>query len=371
MEVTFSEERDELRRNVRRFLEDKSPESEVRRLMETPEGYDRDVWMQMAGQLGLQGLAIPERFGGSGYGFEELGVVFEEMGRSLLCAPYFSTVGLAASALLCSGDESAMARYLPGIASGELIATLAYSEGATGWGVENVATRATPGDGGWLLTGTKSFVIDGGVAELVLVVARTARGPSLFAVEVDADGVRVEPMATMDLTRKQSVIEFTDAPGHLVGEEGAATEGLEKALQWAATALAAEQVGGAERVLESSVDYAKNRIQYGRIIGTYQAIKHKCADMLVAVETSKSAALYARWAAAVDSDELPVASSLAKSYCSESYLYCAAQNIQIHGGIGFTWEHDAHLYFKRAKSTELLLGSPEYHRELLARRVGM
>jgi alkylation response protein AidB-like acyl-CoA dehydrogenase len=209
------------------------------------------------------------------------------------------------------------------------------------------------------------------VADLLLVAARSESGLSLFAVDSFATGVKVEALSVMDPTRKQSRIEFTEVPGRLVGEEGGAGASLEKALQLAATALAAEQVGGSERVLESSVDYAKNRIQYGRIIGTYQAIKHKCANMLVAAETAKSASYYARWAAAVDSDELPVASSLAKAYCSEAYLHCASENIQIHGGIGFTWEHDAHLYFKRAKSSELLLGSPAYHRDLLASRVGM
>ena len=371
MEITFSEEREELRRSVRRFMEDKSPTSEVRRLMETADGFDPDVWSQMANQLGLQGLVIPERFGGSGYGFEELAIVFEEMGRSLLCAPFFSTVALATSALLASNDEAAMAKYLPGIASGASFATLAYSEPSGAWEVDKVTTRATKSADGFVLNGAKSFVIDGGVADLLLVTAVSENGLSLFAVSSSAPGVTVTPLSTMDLTRKQSLIEFNDARGELVGVEGGASNFVAKALQLAATALAAEQVGGAERVLELSVEYAKVRIQYGRPIGSYQAIKHKCSNMLVLVETARSASLYATWAAANDSDELPVASSLAKAYCSEAYLTCAAENIQIHGGIGFTWEHDAHLFFKRAKSTEILLGLPSYHRELLARLVGM
>jgi alkylation response protein AidB-like acyl-CoA dehydrogenase len=371
VEITFSEEREELRRSVRRFMEDKSPISEVRRLMETAEGYDREVWMQMANQLGLQGLVVPERFGGSGFGFEELAIVFEEMGRAVLCAPFFSTVAVATSALLSVNDESALADYLPGIAAGETIATLAYSEGAKGWELEGMMTRARLEGERWVLAGSKSFVLDGAVADLILVVAETGSGLSLFGVERDAPGLTVAPLSTLDLTRKQAQLQFVDTPARLIGSEGGALEPLTRALELASAVLAAEAVGGAEKVLELSVEYAKNRIQYGRPIGSYQAIKHKCADMLVAVETAKSASYYARWAAATSSEELPVASSLAKAYCTEAYLRCAAQNIQIHGGIGFTWEHDAHLYFKRAKSSELLLGPPSYHRELLARHVGM
>jgi alkylation response protein AidB-like acyl-CoA dehydrogenase len=371
VEITFSEERDELRRNVRRFMEDKSPVSEVRRLMETPEGYDPEVWAQMANQLGLQGLVVPEKFGGSGFGFEELAIVFEEMGRAILCAPFFSTVAVATSVLLSVNDESALTDYLPGIASGETIATLAHSEGAKGWELEGMTTRASLSADQWTLTGTKSFVLDGAIANLILVAAESGSGLSLFGVERGAPGLTVTPLSTLDTTRKQAQLEFVETPARLIGTEGGALEPLTRAFELASTALAAEVVGGAEKVLELSVEYAKNRFQYGRPIGSYQAIKHKCADMLVAVETAKSASYYARWAAAAESDELPVASSLAKAYCTEAYLRCAAQNIQIHGGIGFTWEHDAHLYFKRAKSSELLLGPPSYHRELLARYVGM
>jgi alkylation response protein AidB-like acyl-CoA dehydrogenase len=199
----------------------------------------------------------------------------------------------------------------------------------------------------------------------------TAKGLSLFAVEGDATGVAREALATMDQTRKQSRIVFSDAPARLVGVEGEALAGLETTLQVAAAALAAEQVGGAQRVLNNSVEYAKNRVQFGRPIGSFQAIKHKCADMLLDVESAKSAAYYAAWAAQERNEELAIAASLAKSFCSEAYFHCAAENIQIHGGIGFTWEHHAHLYFKRAKSSELFLGDPAYHRELLAQRLGI
>jgi alkylation response protein AidB-like acyl-CoA dehydrogenase len=367
----FSEEQEELRKSVRRFLEDKSPETEVRRLMETTEGYDPAVWSQMAQQLGLQGLAIPEEFGGSGFTYVELIVVLEEMGRALLCAPYFSTVALAANTLLSSGDDSAKKEYLPGIASGETIATLAITEPAGKWDEAGITLAATGSGDSWTLNGTKSFVIDGHTAGLILVAARTPAGVSLFAVPGDAPGLTRTPLATMDQTRKQAKLEFAGTPARLVGTDGSGWATLSKTLDLAAVALAAEQVGGGQKVLEMSVEYAKVRVQFGRPIGSFQAIKHKCADMLLEVESAKSAAYYAGWAAAEDSDELPVVASLAKAYCSDAYFHAAAENIQIHGGIGFTWEHPAHLYFKRAKSSELYLGDPTYHRELLAQRIGL
>ncbi len=371
MNFAFSEEQEELRTAVRRFLADKSPEAEVRRLMETTEGYDPAVWSQMADQLGLQSLTIPEEYGGSGFSYIELVVVLEEMGASLLCAPYFSTVALAANAVLTSGDESAKKYLLPGLASGETKGTLAITEDNGRWDLDAIGLEASASGDGWVLNGHKMFVIDGHVADLIVAVGRTPEGISLFGVKSDADGLTRTPLPTMDQTRKQARLEFSNTPAWLIGTEGGAAAGLSKTLDLAAVALAAEQVGGAQRCLDSSVEYAKTRIQFGRPIGSFQAIKHKCADMLLEVESAKSAAYYAGWAAAEDSDELPVVASLAKSYCSEAYFHAAAENIQIHGGIGFTWEHDAHLYFKRAKSSELLFGDPAYHRELLAQRIGI
>jgi alkylation response protein AidB-like acyl-CoA dehydrogenase len=371
MNFAFSEEQEELRRSVRRFFEDRSPMTEVRRLMDTEEGFDRAVWQQMATQLGLQSLIVPEAYGGAGFGFVELAVVLEEAGAALVGGPLFPTVALATTALLASGDEAAKSDLLPGIASGETIATVALTEDSGRWDVDAVEVSATEADGGWTLSGRKMFVLDGHVANLVLVAARTAAGVSLFAVEGDAPGLTRTSLATMDQTRKQARLELAGTPGRLIGEDGGAGPVLGRMLDLAAVALAAEQVGGAQRCLDMSVDYAKNRIQFGRPIGSFQAIKHKCADMLLEVESAKSAAYYAAWAAAEDSDELPVVASLAKSYCSEAYFHAAAENIQIHGGIGFTWEHDAHLYFKRAKSSELLFGDPAYHRELLAQRIGI
>jgi alkylation response protein AidB-like acyl-CoA dehydrogenase len=367
----FSEEQEELRRTVRAFLDDKSPSAEVRRLMETEEGYDPAVWEQMGSQLGLQGLAIPEEYGGSGYSYVELIVVLEEMGRSLLCAPYFSTVALAANAILHSGDDAAKKELLPGIASGQTIATVALTEDNGRWDAEGVTATATKSGDGYTIDGHKMFVIDGHTASLIVVAAKTGDNISLFTVAGDASGLTRTPLATMDQTRKQARLEFSSTPAKLLGTEGEGWPVLSRMLDLAAVALAAEQVGGAQKCLDMSVEYAKVRVQFGRPIGSFQAIKHKCADMLLEVESAKSAAYYAGWAAAELNDELPTVASLAKAYCSDAYFHAAAENIQIHGGIGFTWEHDAHLYFKRAKSSQLLLGDPTYHRELLAQRIGI
>ena len=371
MNFAFSEEQEELRKTVRAFLEQKSAEAEVRTLMETEAGYDTAVWKQMGEQLGLQGLAIPEEYGGSGYSWVELGIILEEQGRRLLCAPYFSTVVLAANALLLSGDDAAKKEYLPGIASGETIATLAFTESNGRWDEEGITTTATGSGGDVKLNGEKMFVLDGSIANLIIVAARSGSGTSLYAVDGGASGLTKTSLSTMDQTRKQAKLELKDVPAKLIGTEGQGWSVLEKVLDLAAVGLANEQVGGAQFVLEMAVQYAKDRIQFGRPIGSFQAIKHKCADMLLEVESAKSAAYYAAWCAAEMNDELPSVASLAKAYCSEAYFHAAAENIQIHGGIGFTWEHPAHLYFKRAKSSELLFGDPTYHRELLAQRIGI
>ena len=371
MNFAFTEEQEELRKTVRAFLDSKSPETAVREQMETDNGFDPAVWAQMGEQMGLQGLSIPEEFGGSGYSFIELGVVLEEMGRALLCAPYFSTVVLAANALLHSGDDAAKKKWLPGIASGETVATLAATEPSGAWDESGITMSAKGSGSDFTLTGTKMFVLDGHTANLIVVAARTAKGVSLFAVEGNAKGLTRTALSTMDQTRKQAKLEFADTPATLIGTEGKGWDVLSTVFDLAAVALAAEQVGGAQRVLDMAVEYAKVRVQFGRPIGSFQAIKHKCADMLLEVESAKSAAYYGMWCAAEMNEELPSVASLAKAYCSEAYFHAAAENIQIHGGIGFTWEHPAHLYFKRAKSSELLFGDPSYHRELLAQRIGI
>ena len=260
---------------------------------------------------------------------------------------------------------------LPGIASGETKATLAFTEENGRWDEEGITVTATASGDGWTLSGTKMFVLDGHVADLILVAARTDAGVSLFHLPGDAGGLTRTALSTMDQTRKQAKLEFADTPATLIGTDGGGWAVLERVLDLTAVGLAAEQVGGAQECLEMAVQYAKDRVQFGRPIGSFQAIKHKCADMLLEVESAKSAAYYAGWCAAELNDELPTVASLAKAYCSEAYFHTSAENIQIHGGIGFTWEHPAHLYFKRAKSSELLFGDPSYHRELLAQRLGI
>ncbi len=371
MNFAFSEEQEELRNIVRQFLEAKSPEAAVREQMETETGFDPEVWAQMAEQLGLQSLIIPEEFGGQGFGYVELIVVLEEMGRSLLCAPYFSSVVLAANTLIHSGDDAAKSAHLPGIASGETIATDAFTEPNGKWDASGIELTATKAGDTYKLNGTKMFVLDGHTANLILVAGQTDAGVSIFAVQGDAAGLTRTALSTMDQTRKQAKLEFADVEGTLVGTDGGGWDLLSTVLDLAAVALAAEQVGGAQMCLDMSVEYAKVRVQFGRPIGSFQAIKHKCADMLLEVESAKSAAYYAGWCASEMNDELPAVASLAKAYCSDAYFHAAAENIQIHGGIGFTWEHPAHLYFKRAKSSELLFGDPTYHRELLAQRIGI
>jgi alkylation response protein AidB-like acyl-CoA dehydrogenase len=339
--------------------------------MASTEGYSPPVWDQMATQLGLQSLTIPERYGGAGLGYVELAIVLEEMGRALLCAPYFATVAMAANALLSAGDDDACATYLPSIATGETIGTLALTEDSGQWDAEGINLTAGPSGSTWLLDGHKSFVVDGAIANLVLVAARSASGISLFAVEGDANGLSRTPLLTLDQTRKLARLEFAHTPARLVGNEGQAWPGLSRTLDLAAIALSAEEVGGAQRCLDMSVEYAKVRYQFGRPIGSFQAIKHRCADMLLQVESARSAAQYAAWSAAEESAEVPVMASLSKATCSDAYFYAAAENIQVHGGIGFTWDHDAHLYFKRAKSSQLFLGDTAYHREQLAQRIGV
>ncbi len=371
MNFAFSEEQEELRKMVRQFLEQKSAESAVREQMETEKGFDAAVWSQMAEQLGLQSLIVPEEFGGQGFSWVELGVVLEEMGRALLCAPFFSTVVLATNVLLQSGDEAAKKAYLPGIASGETIATLATTEPSGKWDASGITVEAKGSGSDFTISGTKMFVIDGHVANLIIVAAKTGKGISLFAVDGNAQGLTRTALSTMDQTRKQAKLEFNNTPAKLIGTEGKGWDVLNTVFDLAAIGLAAEQVGGAQKVLEMAVEYAKVRVQFGRPIGSFQAIKHKCADMLLEVESAKSAAYYGMWCASEMNEELPSVASLAKAYCSEAYFHAAAENIQIHGGIGFTWEHPAHLYFKRAKSSELLFGDPTYHRELLAQRIGI
>ena len=371
MNLTFTNEQEELRRTVKRFLDSKSPEAAVRQLMVTEHGYDKVIWSQMAEQLGLQSLIIPEEYDGSGAGFTELIVVLEEMGRRLACTPFFSTVVLAASTLIHSRDNAAQSTYLPRIASGEITATLAFTEPSGRWDETGITATASPTADGWALTGIKSYVLDGHIADLLIVAARTPNGVTLFTVDPTSPGVERTLLSTLDQTRKQARIVLTGVPGTVLGDEGDGWPILSVVLDRAAVALAAEQVGGAQQCLDMAVDYAKLRVQFGRPIGSFQSIKHKCADLLVEIESAKSAAYHAADCADNLTSELPVAASVAKAYCSDAYSRAAADNIQIHGGIGFTWEHPAHLYYRRAKSSESFLGSPVIHRERLASAIGL
>ena len=371
MNFAFTDEQEQLREFVRSFLEEKSPEADVREQMDTEQGFDPGVWAQMSEQMGLPALTIPEAYGGQGFTRVEQLVVLEEMGRALLCAPFFSSAVMAANTLMLCADEAAKHAHLPGIASGETRGTLAFTEQNGRWDEGGITMAASPSNGSWRLDGVKMYVLDGHTADLIIVAARTPGGVSLFTVDPDAAGLTRTALSTMDQTRKQAKLAFDGVEATLIGSEGEGWPVLEAVLDLAAVALAAEQVGGAQCCLDMSVEYAKVRVQFGRPIGSFQAIKHKCADMLLEVESAKSAAYYAGWCAAEMNDELPQVASLAKSYCSEAYFHAAAENIQIHGGIGFTWEHPAHLYFKRAKSSELLFGDPTYHRELLAQRIGL
>jgi len=376
MRLTVSDEQRALRESVRRFLADRAPLGRVRELMETPDGIDRAVWHQAGDQLGLPGIAIPEEYGGAGFTFADQAIVLEELGAALYGGPYLASAVLAATALLASDDEAARRELLPGIASGQTVATLAFTEDDGSWAPEAIRLTASvkgAGAGGgadaWVLDGHKSFVLDGHTADLILVVARAGPGLSLFAVPAGATGLTRRGLPTLDQTRKLARLEFGSVPARRIAGDGAAV--LARALDVAAVAQAAEQLGGAQRALDMAVAYAKTREQFGRPIGSFQAVKHRCADLLLEVESLRSAVSYAAAAVAEDSAEIPVVASLVQAYASDVYFHVAAENIQIHGGIGFTWEHDAHLYFKRAKASELFLGDASYHREHLAERIGV
>ncbi len=371
MDFALDEDQVALQRVVREFLADRSPESAVRAQMADAAGYDRNLWDLMAGQLGLCGIAIPEEYGGAGFTFLELGLVLEELGRSLAVSPFFASCVMAAQLLLAVDDESARKDYLPGIAAGSLIGSVALAEDSGSWRPQDVTTRAEDLDGAWRLTGHKSYVLDGTVAGLLLVIARTDAGPAVFAVDATAAGLARERLPTLDQTRKQARVTFDGTPARLLGTVAGAEAAIATMLDRSAIALAADALGGTGKVLEMSVEYAKIREQFGRPIGSFQAIKHKCASMLVDLESSRSAVYYALWAVSAGEPDERMVAPLAKAFCVDTYLHAAGENIQIHGGIGFTWEHPAHLYLKRAKSSQVLLGDSDFHRQQLADRIGI
>jgi alkylation response protein AidB-like acyl-CoA dehydrogenase len=359
--LVLSTEHEDFRDSLRGFLERHASEPKVRAAMETG-GRDPALWQRMAEELGLQGLTIPERFDGAGYGPLDAVPVFEELGRSLAPVGYFETVALAANALLEIGDEDATAAHLRWIAAGKATAALAW----TGPNGRDVAVEARPDHGGHTLHGRALFVPGGATASLLIVAARLEGELALFATFGDTPGLTRTAMRSLDELRPLGALELEGTPAQLLGEPGDGARALERTLDLARAALAAEQVGGAGKLLELTVAYAKDRHQFGRAIGSYQAIKHRCADMLSALEGARALAYYAAWAAAEAPAELPAAASAAKVACSEAYAFIAEEAIQVHGGIGFTWEHPAHLYFKRAHSSKVLLGTPAEHRRRFA-----
>jgi alkylation response protein AidB-like acyl-CoA dehydrogenase len=366
MSFVATDEQKALRQTVRSFLESKSDEAAVRTAMISELGFDRGLWEQLSGQLGLAGLAIPEEYGGSGSSMSDLAVAMSELGRFLVCSPYFASVILAANAFVQSGDKEACLAYLPRLASGELIGALAANEETAELAPEADRTTAEQSGGEWHLRGEKNFVLAGLAADVLVVSAVTSSGPSLFVVDAAHDSVERTALSVMDLTRHQARISFQHTPATLLGEAGRAANVLARVGELAVVALASEQSGAAERCLEMSVDYAKTRYQFGRQIGSFQVIKHMCADMLLEVEAAKSAALHAAQQADEPSAEATRSAHLAAAYCADAFMKVAADNVQIHGGIGFTWEYAAQLYYKRAKSSQVLLGTPGYHREKLA-----
>ena len=369
-DFVFTDEHNELRATVRAFLEKRSDEKAVRATMASERGFDPEVWKQLAEELGLVGLIIPEEHGGAGFGPVELLVAMEEMGRALLCAPFLGTAVFAANALLECADGVTQKELLAKIASGACIASVAHAEPNGRWDLAGITLRAKGAGPNVTLDGEKTLVLDGHSADVLLVVARTDAGLELLRVNAGAAGLTRRSIPALDLTRKLARVSFKNTPATRISS-GDQSANFERVLALVCAALAAEQVGGAQKCLQLAVEYAKTRLQFGRPIGSYQGIKHKCAEMLVAVEMAKSAAYNALFIAAANEPDFVEAAALAKAYCSEAYFHAAADNIQIHGGMGFTWEASPHLYFKRAKASDLLFGDAAHHREALAKHVGL
>ncbi len=382
MDFGFSQEQDLLRQTARSFLEKECPSTFVRRMMENPAGTTDEVWQKLA-ELGWLGLIYPEAHGGVGLGFVDLTVILEEMGRVVMPGPYFSTVLLGGLAILEAASEAQKAAWLPKIAGGQARATLALAEESGRWDSAGVELPAKPAKGGaFTLSGTKLFVPDAHTADVLVVAARTGKpakedpgaGVSLFLVPRDARGVSVTLLPTMDQTRKLCEVGLSRVevgPEALLGSVDRGWGPLARVLDRAMVGLCAEMCGGAQRVLEMCAEYAKIRVAFGKPIGAYQAVKHKCADMLVAIENAKSITYYAAWAVDEGVPEAPLAASMAKAYVSDAYRKAAGDGIQIHGGIGFTWEHDLHLYFKRAKGSEVTFGDATLHRERVAQLINL
>lgn len=363
MNFDFSEDQKLLQKQVQTLLKDHSGMEQVRKVMESGEPFDRELWKLLASG-GWQGTAIPEEFGGSGLGYLELVLLAEELGASLAAVPFSSSVYFVTEAILLAGSNEQMEKYLPGLASGKFIGTFAWAEGAGVPGTTGLNTRFESDK----LNGSKTPVIDGQAANLALVAAQEKGGTSLALVNLDGPGVTRERIESMDVTRSQSTIRFKDAPAERLGEAGKGEELLERLLDRAAVLLAFEQLGGAKQCHKMALDYAKERYAFGRPIGSFQAVKHKIVDMLVSVDLARSNCYYAAWALQ-NNEDLPVASAAARVSATEAFEFCSRENIQVHGGIGFTWEADPHIFFKRSKLLALMIGGPDLWRERLMRRL--
>jgi alkylation response protein AidB-like acyl-CoA dehydrogenase len=360
-----------LRDSVRKLLATSYSADARRRLLSDPLGYDDATWQVMGEHLGLLGLPIPEQYGGSGASATAVQIVFEELGAALYSGPYFACAGLAVPALLAAADEESRREYLPRIADGSLIATLATTEAGRGWDIEDITTTArTCGRGDWVLTGAKAYVVDAAAAGVVFVSAQTPAGIGLFAVDPSSEGCSVIASPPLDLTRRLARMELTNVRARLLSGNRDTRAELTTARAASMVALTGEQVGGAVACLDMAVGYARQRWQFGRPIGQFQAIKHLCADMLTDIESA--GALAHQLARAADAGEdLALHAATAKALCSDVFFTVAARMIQVHGGIGFTWEHDAHLYYRRAKSAQLMFGDSAWQRRRVADLLGL
>jgi alkylation response protein AidB-like acyl-CoA dehydrogenase len=379
MNFGFNEEQELLRSTARKFFENECPSEVVRKLMDTPEGVTPALWGKLAEQ-GWTGLIYPEAHDGTGLGLVDLVVLMEEMGRAVVPGPYLSTVLLGGLAILEAGSDGQKREWLPKIAAGDKRVTLAWMEPSAMLGPQGVTVQAVGKAGRYVISGTKLFVPDAHTADAIVVAARTSAGTSpedgvsLFLLPKPVPGLEVQLLPTMDQTRKLCEVTLRDVsvgPEALLGAAGAGWGPLARVLDRATVGLCAEMCGGAQKVLDMTVEYAKIRQAFGRPIGSYQGVKHRAADMLVDVENSKSITYYAAWALDEASPEAPLAVSMAKAYVSDAYRRVAAAGIQLHGGIGFTWEHDLHLYFKRAKGSEFTFGDATHHRERVAQLVNL
>jgi alkylation response protein AidB-like acyl-CoA dehydrogenase len=363
MNFDFSPDQKALRDQARKFLAEHASSTRVRRILDSDTPYDAELWQGMA-EMGWTGTAIPEAYGGAGFGYLELCVLAEELGRSVAPAPFASTVYLATEALLLAGSEAQKRRWLPRIAAGEAIGCLALAEGPRMPTPEALATRAEGG----ALTGTKAPVVDGDVADFAVVAARDGASLSLHLVDLGGAGVTRTPLKTVDPTRSVASVSFAGTPAEPLGVPGAGAALVERLLDRAAVLVAFEQVGGGQAALDMAREYALGRFAFGRPIASFQAIKHKLADVYVAVELARSNAYYGAWALSTDAPELPVAAAAARVSASEAYFHAAKENIQTHGGMGFTWEFDCHLHYRRAKLLGLMLGGvPRWKDVLIAR----